>query len=127
MKKITTLLLVLSTFFSISVAQTYAPTVTYGKLTNTERKITEPLHIVLTSAENPLENSTIDLCNDDAYLYFINLRPNYITQSYQKRILINGETLRPDINCRIAVYRQGTVVIPHGSDYKPLEIFTEQK
>ena len=126
MRNFTLLFFLLIGIFSVK-AQTQAPTVTYGKLTNTDRVITEPLHITLTNATNPLENSTVDLCNDDAYLYFINMRPNAVYESYQKKILINGESLKPDVNCRLVVYRQGTAVIPHSPSYQPLEIFTEKK
>ena len=119
---LTLFLLVITTTF----AQKVAPTITYGKLTNVDKVIKEPLHMFLTNGENPLENSTVDLCNDDAYLYLINIRPNKVSDAYSKRIKINGENIKVNINCRLAIYRQGTVVIPHGSNYKPLKIFTEK-
>ena len=122
MKTITRSLFLFLALFCSLRSQSIAPSVTYGKLTDTDRVINEPLHIFLTNGEKPLDNSTVDLCNEDAYLDLINVRPKTVAESYTKRIKINGETLKPDVNCRLAIYRQGTVVIPNGHVYKPRKI-----
>ncbi|MFC0877822.1 glycosyl hydrolase [Saccharicrinis sp. FJH2] len=79
----------------------------------------------ITNSKNALTNSTVDLTNVDAWLFFDNMRPADVVAKYRTSIKINGSTLTDGTNGRVAIYKLGTVIMPHGSGFKPLTVFTE--
>ncbi len=80
----------------------------------------------LTDAEDPIVNSTISINSEDSWLFFDKMKPLIVLEKYKSNILINGQALEEDINCRISVYGHGTVIMSHTDAYKPLQVFTEQ-
>lgn len=82
------------------------------------------LHI--TSANNALVRSTINLMAEDAWLFFDNMRPSSVLAQYQDCILINGSPLLDSQNAQVRVYAHGTVVIPHRQGFQPLEVFDQK-
>src|SRR5690554_323818 len=96
-------------------------------LENENRVLNEPIDLHLSDASNPLLNSTIDIVSEEAWLFFDNVKPSIVMDEYSSFIKINGETMNPytDANCRIVVYKQGAVIIPHPASYRPLETFTD--
>ncbi len=83
------------------------------------------LHI--TGKENVLVNTVVNLTAESSWLFFDNLKPSVVGLNYKDKILINGKPFDYDggTNARIAIYAQGSVVIPHPLNYQPLEVFTE--
>ncbi len=83
------------------------------------------LHI--TGTENVLVNTTINLTDESSWLFFDHLKPSAVGSKYKNNILINGKVFdyTNETNARIAIYADGSVIIPHPSGYKPLEVFTE--
>lgn len=41
-------------------------------------------------------------------------------------VSINGEAARNGYNCQVKIYDRGAIVMPYGSDFKPLTVFSEQ-
>lgn len=82
------------------------------------------LHI--TGETNVLVRSTVTLEDESSWLYFDNMRPSVVLETYQSSIFIKGEALIPEGNAQVRVYSHGTVIIPHTPDYQALEVFTGQ-
>jgi hypothetical protein len=97
-------------------------------LENESLVLNKAIDLHLTDATMPLKNSTVNLESEDAWLFFDNLVPSVVLEKYSKSILINGKALMVDVggNGRIAIYQQGTVIIPQTEKYQPLETFTGQ-
>ncbi|MFB6343990.1 glycosyl hydrolase [Saccharicrinis sp. FJH62] len=87
--------------------------------------LSEAVEYHITNSKNALTNSTVDLTNVDAWLFFDNMRPTEVVAKYRTSIKINGNTLTDGTNGRVAIYKLGTVIMPHGSDFKPLTVYTE--
>lgn len=79
------------------------------------------LHV--TSADNPI-SASIDVRNEESFLYFDNVKPETLIDKYGSYITVNGEAMQPDVNCRLAIYRHGCVVTPRGTDFEPLTTYT---
>ncbi len=96
-------------------------------LQNETRVLNGSVDLHLSDASNPILNSTIDIISEEAWLFFDNVKPSVVMNKYSSSIKINGVAMNPynAANCRIVVYKQGAVIIPHPSGYQPLETFTE--
>lgn len=95
-------------------------------LVNENRFLSAPIELHLTSADAPFSNSTVSLNHEDAWLFFDNIKPSVVIDSFSSNIYINGTLLNNGVNGRVAVYSHGTVVLPHSSAYKPLTVYTEE-
>jgi hypothetical protein len=80
--------------------------------------------LYLSNAYNPLINSTVDLNSTDARVYFENVKPSEVISSYLKLISVNGVAASNNGNVFVTTYGNGAVVVPHSSDYQPLEVFS---
>jgi hypothetical protein len=80
--------------------------------------------VTITANENPLKGSMLDLWSQDVWLYFPNIKPSVLAASYLPQIMVKGQAAMIDSNIRVEQYLQGTLVISHAADYKPLEVFT---
>ncbi|MCK9208385.1 MAG: glycosyl hydrolase, partial [Salinivirgaceae bacterium] len=98
---------------------------TIESLLNENRVLNEATELHLTSADAPMVNSTVDLAHADAWLFFDNIKPSVFLTDYAGFIYINGEKLANGFNGRVAIYAQGTVIMPHSSTFKPLIVYTE--
>lgn len=82
------------------------------------------LHITGTSTL--LSNTEINLTSMDAWLFFDNLRPQFVVDNLLAKVKVNGQAAVNKTNCRVAIYTHGTVVMPYPSTIKPLEVFSGQ-
>ncbi|MCD8235542.1 MAG: glycosyl hydrolase [Prevotellaceae bacterium] len=89
-------------------------------------KLDAPVDIHLTDAVSPISKGVqVNLASEDSWVFFDNMKPNDVLDKLNDNILIDGKPLNPDTNARLAIYRQGAIVIPHSPDYCPLTTFTE--
>ena len=114
-----------------------AGVVTYSALDATIATVSGKTELHITGSV-PLSNSTVDLQSVDSWLYLDAVKPSTVISQYlkTKSITVNGDSIvlklgsdvdRATQNARIAVYRQGSVIIPYGnlSDKNALQVFTE--
>ncbi|WP_308991145.1 glycosyl hydrolase [Mariniflexile litorale] len=80
----------------------------------------------LNNAFNPLVNSTVDIMSSNARLYFEHVKPSVVMSSFLNLITVNGVQAQNDVNVVISNFGTGTVILPHESNYTPLEVFTEE-
>ncbi len=95
-------------------------------LTDENRMLSSAIELHLTSEVAPLVNSTVSLNHEDAWLFFDNIRPSDVIANFNAGILINGEVLINGGNGRVAMYANGTVVMPFGNEFKPLRVYSEE-
>lgn len=96
---------------------------TYPALTNASVVLTGRCELRLTSAGDPLPGSTVSLDSPDAYLVLTSHRPSAVIGSHLNRVRIQGAAAVLNQNCRVVPYGDGAVVVPHGSGFRPLELF----
>lgn len=89
--------------------------------------VDSPKEIHITSSVDAIsEDVTISLNHEDAWLFFENVRPSEVASKYFGNIKINNANFNDGANGRMAIYAHGTVIMPHGSNFKPLTVYTEQ-
>ena len=82
------------------------------------------LHVL--AKYTPLSNSIIRLNSENSWLFFDNIRPQSVIDSVLTNIYINGVKGVYKENVRVSIYKNGTVVIPQGSNFQAIELFSEQ-
>ncbi|WP_340114826.1 glycosyl hydrolase [Maribellus mangrovi] len=95
-------------------------------LVNEDRVLSSAIELHIISAESPLVNSTVNLEHEDAWLFFDNIRPSEVIATYTSSVKINGAVLKVGSNGRVAIYGQGTVIMPFPGSFKPLTVYTEE-
>lgn len=81
----------------------------------------------LTGDYSPLINATVALNSNDAWLFFDNVPPATVTANWLSKVTINGVPAAGNANVRVAIYKNGTAVIPNGNvtSQAALEVFTQ--
>lgn len=82
-------------------------------LTGRDIDLTGTAQLHLTS-KTPMENSTVNLTGENAWLYFDAVKPTKVVSDYLSSVKIDGVAADITTNVRIAEYGAGTVLIPHG-------------
>lgn len=100
------------------------PTITVNRLLNKQMEFNEPIDYHITSSEVPLEQSSININHEDAWIFFDNIRPQTVINKHLSSIKINGASVSNNVNARVTMYKHGTVIIPHKSSYKPLTVYS---
>lgn len=91
------------------------------------RTCSSPLDLHITSAGDAIfDGAVIDLDSEKAWLFFDNIRPNDVISSYASKVLVNGEPMNVDVNCRVVIYEHGSVVMPYTAGIKPLIAYAEE-
>ncbi|MES2658987.1 MAG: LamG-like jellyroll fold domain-containing protein [Verrucomicrobiota bacterium] len=96
---------------------------TYATLASTTVTMTGRSELRITGATTPITGSLIHLNSADAWFFMANIRPAVVNSTYLSQIRVNGAAAVNNTNCRIVEYGDGTVVIPHGSTFAPLQVF----
>ncbi len=113
-------------FFFSSFSEILAKNVeTKDYLENENQILNEAIDLHLTNAVAPLNNSTVTLSSEEAWLFFDNMKPSVVLSNYSSKIFINGAALNVNVNARVSVYMNGTIIIPHSSTFKPLQVYSE--
>ena len=80
----------------------------------------------LTGDITSVSGTTFDFLSEDSWIFFHEILPSDVNNILASQIFINGEPVLSLESVRFELYRHGTVVIPHPSDYLPLRVFKEQ-
>jgi len=100
--------------------------VTVSSYTDKEVVINGKTELHITAASNQLVNSVVHLNSADSWLYIDNRRPQFVVDSLLSKVSIDGQSAVYRNNCRVSIYKHGTVVIPQGISYQPLTVYTGQ-
>ena len=123
MMKHSTFLILLMAFTRLTAQTSITDQILVREVIDNETiNITGDSELHITGNSNVLNNSTINLNSDGAWLYFDNIQASQIS-NYFSQVKINGQNATKNTNFRVSMYRLGSVIIPHGSDFEPLEVF----
>jgi hypothetical protein len=119
---LTSVLLLLPCVFAAEAASLPAASRKTTVLSRLTQSVTlgasEDLH--LTDSAALAADATVTLTSPDGWLFFDHVKPNDVVARYAGQILINGKAFDPETNGRIAIYRQGAVVMAQNRDYAAL-------
>src|SRR5688500_13733556 len=96
---------------------------TYPALSNTTVTMTGRAQLRITGTGDPVAGCTIHLNSSEAWLFLTNIAPSQVAATFLSRVRVNGANAVRDGNVRVVQFEIGTVVIPHGPEFAPLEVF----
>ena len=68
---------------------------------------------------------TVDIKNEDAVIFFDNVKPSKLVNEYLMHIYVNGKPAENDKNVRVGIYVNGSCVYPHANSiFTPLQVYT---
>lgn len=85
-----------------------------------------PVDLHIEREDSPIESGSFNITDGDAWIIFDNTLPSEVISSTLGFITIDGEQAVKNENCRVAIYLNGGVLIPHGDSYEPFEAYTGQ-
>lgn len=87
--------------------------VDYCQLNGQDIDRADAIDIHITCNDNPVQGTAkVNLGSEDTWLIFDNIIPSKVASSYLKHVTIGGKTAVVNTNCRLAIYLNGTAVIP---------------
>lgn len=93
---------------------------------NTDFIASAKMDVHFTGDPLPFANSSISLNHPDAWLFIDNIKPSDVISSWQSYVTINGQPLS-STNARIAMYANGTVIIPYNNtDQQAVTFYTAE-
>lgn len=101
-----------------------AEKITVANVTDQVLEYNTAVELHITATEDAIVNSTITLNHEDAWVFFDNIRASEVISNYLQFIRVNGQAVSIATNGRVAVYGQGSVVIPLGPSYQPLTAYS---
>ncbi|MDP4276662.1 MAG: glycosyl hydrolase, partial [Bacteroidota bacterium] len=133
MKKFAPLLLLGFVVCLSSFAQNARTTITLTAKTTSVTNYTDKEVIIngksdlhLTSSTLPLSNSLVRINSENSWLFFDNIKPSDVISTYLSSIFVGDQQAINKSNVRVAIYKNGTVVMPHPPTYHPLTVYTGQ-
>ncbi len=99
---------------------------TVAGLTNTTATLTNRAALTVTGTGDPIPGCVIHLNTPDAWTFFPNITPSSVNSTLLGRFRVSGATAVLGSNARVAQHGMGTVVIPHGDAFQPLEVFDQR-
>lgn len=100
-------------------------TTTVASYTDKEVVLNGTAELHLTAATSALTNSIVRLNGEDVRLYFDNIRPAAVLSGILPNLFVKDAAAVSKTNIRVAIYKQGSVVMAHSSAYQPLTVFTD--
>ncbi len=97
---------------------------THSSLSGETITLTGRAELHLTGSGDPLAGCTVHLQSEDAWVFFANVRPSYVSSNILSRFRVSGSLAVAGGNVRVVQYGDGAVVIPHSPSFQPLEVFT---
>lgn len=124
--------LTIAALLALSIAaHAQNPVKTVTQVTQAE-EITEAIDFTIQGTDPFASLATIDIQNPDAAVVFADIRPSDVIGKYLNKITVNGIKLENNVNCRVSIYRHGSIVMPHsdtsnadGSSFYPVTFFSD--
>ena len=102
-----------------------AGTVTAASYTDKEIILSGNAQLHLTGTSSILNNSIIRLNGVNAWLFIDNIRPAAVISTILPYLFVNTTAAVNKTNVRVAIYKQGAVIMAQASTYQPLTVFTD--
>lgn len=86
--------------------------------------LTRAVDYVVTSATPFANGAVVDIANTDhAVLILTRVKPS-VALGLLSHVRINGAPAVNNSNCMVKIYANGSIIMPHGTDIKPLTVYT---
>lgn len=122
MKRLTLLCLMWMALIPMWAANTVT---TVGQVT-TAVTLSDDVDYHITSTTPFSEDGSIDIANTEHAVVIIdNVRPSQV-QTLLRKIKINGVQASLNVNCQLKIYNNGTLILPYGTNTKPLTVYSEK-
>lgn len=90
----------------------------------TDLTLSTPVDYTITAGEGQTAmTARLNITNDRAAVVFANIRPSVVTDSWLKFISVDGAQASDGSNCRVEIFRHGTIVLPYGLACHPLTVY----
>lgn len=90
-------------------------------------ELTGSAKLTIKDAKAPIKNGEVHFNSDDVRLVFSQVRPSLVKEKFLKHMFVNGEPAALNQNVRLASFVGGTIVLPHGPDYRPLTTYNQPR
>lgn len=118
--------------FSIFASLAFAVETVYADIrdnvaqVNTSQVISSAVEFHITSGIPFAPTGCIDITDADAVVIIDSVKPSLVKSDWLDRFFINGEKAEHDVNCRVGIYENGTIVYPHANaGFRPLTVYSE--
>ncbi|MBN2162298.1 MAG: hypothetical protein JW713_05080, partial [Pontiellaceae bacterium] len=91
-------------------------------LLNTNVTLIGKSELHITSGASPIAGSIINMTDEDSWVFMHETAPSGVNIS---RYQVAGAAAVKGTNVKVVQYGEGAVIIPYPSDFKPMEIFTQ--
>ena len=124
-KKMATVVTALLASFTLEA--TAANTKTTVEKVSATVELTDDVDYIVSGA-TPFDNAgVVDIKNTDhAVLILSNVKPSAALRLLAAHVKVNGEKAVNNSNCQVKLYNRGCIIMPYGSNFKPLTAYTEQ-
>lgn len=80
------------------------------------------------TSTNPFGTSgSVDLVNTEGVIIIDAVKPSLVKKNWLPFIKINGQPAQHNVNCRVGIYENGTIIYPHpNTGYTPLTVFSQK-
>lgn len=73
----------------------------------------DAIDIHITCNDTPMQGTaTVNLGSEDTWLIFDNVTPSQVASSYMRYVTVKGKAAQSNVNCRLAIFLNGTALIP---------------
>jgi hypothetical protein len=97
---------------------------TYSSLSGTTVNMSGKSELHITGAAGPITGCTINLNSEDSWFFLHSIKPSVVKSTYLSQIRVSGAPAVDNSSVRVVQYVNGTVVIPHSPNYRPLLTYT---
>ena len=95
---------------------------------STEVNLTDNVDYQITSPTPFAESGLVNIVNTEhAVLIMAKVKPSVAISDWLSHVQIDGAEAVDGSNCQVKLWDKGCIILPYGSNFKPLTVFSEQK
>ena len=89
--------------------------------------LSDNVDYIVTSATPFGDNGVVNIANTDhAVLILSQVKPSAAIKLLSAHVQINGAKAANNSNCQVKLYNRGCIILPYGSNVKPLTVYSEK-
>lgn len=89
--------------------------------------LTDDVDYIISSATPFGDNGVVDISNTEhAVLILAAVKPSAAINLLSKHVQVAGQRAVYNTNCQVKIYNRGCIIMPYGSAFKPLTVYSEK-
>lgn len=89
--------------------------------------VSDNVDYIITGATPFGDAGVVNITNTEHAVLIVNqMKPSELLKILANHVQINGDQAKDGTNCQVKLYNLGAIVMPYGSDFKPLTVYSEQ-